>query len=54
MEKKCKKCERILPDGYKKNICENCKNNRVQSVKGGIGAVAGLAATIVLARFKKK
>ncbi len=43
MEKKCKnkKCQRILPDGYKYKYCENCRNEQTQNVKKlGKGALS--------------
>ena len=47
MEKKCKKCERILPDGYKKKLCESCNGKRAQGLKEiGKGAV-GVAALAI-------
>lgn len=43
MEKKCKnkKCQRILPDGYKYKYCENYRNEQTQNVKKlGKGALS--------------
>lgn len=54
IEKKCKKCKRILPEGYKHKYCENCRNENVQVAKnvgkgilGAVGSVACLAALVV-------
>lgn len=48
MEKKCKnkKCQRILPEGYKYKYCENCRNKQVQNVKNIGTSVIG--ATVVV------
>lgn len=45
----CKKCNRELPEGFKKDICENCQNKRVDLLKkvgAGLLTVAGLAFTV--------
>ena len=39
----CKKCNRELPEGFKKDICEHCQNKRVdllQKVGAGLLTVA--------------
>lgn len=48
---KNKKCQRILPDGYKYKYCENCRNERAKKVKDGLkmgGAVLGLAVAWII------
>ena len=58
MEKKCrnKKCQRILPDGYKHKYCENCRTEQAQKAKnfgkGGLGVVATVGS-IALAIITK-
>lgn len=56
MEKKCKnkKCQRLLPEGYKHKYCENCRNEHVKRIKdtgktalGVVVLVGGTALTIV-------
>ena len=45
----CKKCNRELPEGFKKDICEHCQNKRVdllRKVGAGLLTVAGLALTV--------
>lgn len=42
---KNKKCLKPLPYGYKHRYCEACRNRRVQNVKIGIKAAAGVAGT---------
>lgn len=48
--RKCKnkKCQRSLPAGYKHKYCENCRNEQVEKVKGGLKVGAGLALSAVL------
>lgn len=46
MSNVCKKCGRQLPDEYKHKICENCMNQRVQSIKNGAKAAAGVAGSV--------
>lgn len=40
---KNKKCQRILPVGYKHKYCENCRNKRVKRIKDAGKAVASVA-----------
>ena len=52
----CKKCNRELPEGFKKNICENCQNKRVdllQKVGAGLLTVAGLVVTMLANNSKE-
>lgn len=46
--KKCinKKCQRPLPEGYKHKYCENCRNERVNSIKNTGKAVASFAVLV--------
>ncbi len=55
MERKCKNksCQRILPNGYKYDYCERCRNRRSDKIKnarncvGGLGAIALSVLTIL-------
>lgn len=52
----CKKCNRELPEGFKKDICENCQNKRVdllQKVGAGLLTVAGLVVTVLANNSKE-
>ena len=33
MQKKCKKCSRLLPEDYQYNECENCRGNQAELTK---------------------
>lgn len=51
---KNKKCQKVLPVGYKHKYCEACRNKYVQTTKNvlkGLGAgaatVAGIAVVVV-------
>mgnify|MGYP000362445173 CR=1 FL=1 len=62
MEKRCKnkKCQKILPEGYRYKYCENCRNAHIQATKNigkGILGVATFAITVITtgkANFGKK
>lgn len=45
-QKKCKKCQRILPDGYKHKYCENCQNEQVEHFKNNCKGIASIAIMI--------
>ena len=52
-EKKCKKCQKILPAEYKYKLCENCRNERIDGVKqtgkkivGGVVVVGGIIIAV--------
>ncbi len=52
----CKKCNRELPEGFKKDICVHCENKRIgllQKVGAGVVAVAGIALTVLVNNSKK-
>ena len=56
----CKKFNRALPEGFKKDICEHCQNKRVDllrkigaGVVGVAAGVAGLARTVFVNNSKK-
>ena len=56
----CKKCNRELPKGFKKDICENCQNKRVDLLQkvgaglaAGVVAVAGIAIKMINNSSKK-
>ena len=51
---KNKKCQKVLPSGYKYKYCEACRNKRAHTTKNvlkgvGVGAAtaAGIAAAII-------
>lgn len=50
MEKKCKnkKCQRILPEGYKHKYCENCRNEHAKTIKTALKGVGGTVLSIGL------
>ena len=51
----CKKCNRELPEGFKKDICEHCQNKRaglLQKVGAGVVTVAGLALVVAKKAIK--
>lgn len=50
---KNKKCQKVLPAGYKNKYCEACKNKHVETVKNavknigtGVATVAGIAVIV--------
>ena len=48
---KNKKCQKILPVGYKHKYCEACRNQHAQTVKSvfkGIGAAGGAAVAFII------
>lgn len=49
MEKRCKnkKCNKILPNGYKHKYCEACMNNQTHKAKGILGAVLSVAIVFI-------
>lgn len=52
----CKKCNRELPEGFKKDICEHCQNKRVdllRKVGAGLLTVAGLVVTVLANNSKE-
>lgn len=57
--RKCKKCQRPLPEGYKHKKCENCRNQEAKELKEiGKGLlslavmVGGTTITIITRRKK--
>ena len=57
--KKCKKCEKELPDGYKGNKCEACKSEEAHMLKKILGIAGGLMGAVIIgakpiAKFIKK
>lgn len=39
--KVCKKCQKVLPEGYKHRCCEACRNKQAQTAQNimkGVGA----------------
>lgn len=59
--KKCKnkKCQRTLPEGYKHNYCENCRNKQVKRIKdagkavGSVVVLVGGTVITLVAKIKK-
>lgn len=52
----CKKCNRELPEGFKKDICEHCQNKRIgllQKVGAGVVGVVGLVVTVLVNNSKE-
>lgn len=56
----CKKCNRELPEGFKKDLCENCQNKRIgllqkvgAGLAAGVVAVAGIAVKMIDNKSKK-
>lgn len=50
-EKKCKnkKCQRVLPEGYKYKYCEQCRIKRTEKVKNAGKSILATAATVITA-----
>lgn len=44
--KKCKKCEKQLPDGYKRNMCENCIGKKAKKVRSLLEVALSVALVI--------
>ena len=54
---KNKKCQKVLPEGYKHRYCEACRNKQAQTVKNvlkGIGTGAVTAASIAVVVVKSE
>lgn len=52
----CKKCNRELPEGFKKDICVNCENKRIGKLQNfckGAAAVAATGLSILFFTHKK-
>ena len=56
MEKRCKKCKKVIPDNYKYKQCEHCRNERNDKLKkvGGNLLSVGLVAITVISGGKFK
>ena len=46
-QKTCKKCGRPLPDGYKYNDCEACRNKKAGKAKKAAGIAAGAGGLLL-------
>ena len=47
---KNKKCQKVLPAGYKHKYCEACRNKHAETAKNvmkGLGAVASVVVVVV-------
>ncbi len=44
--RECKKCHRILPEGYKHKYCGACRNKQAENSKKIIGFAGGAAACL--------
>lgn len=55
---KNKKCQRILPEGYKHKYCENCMAKQAGGVKkvlkGAVGAAGAVGSIVLLVATKGK
>ena len=47
IEKTCKKCKKILPEGYKYSRCEACRTAQVQKAKDVVKTVSGVIIAAV-------
>lgn len=43
---KNKKCQKILPEGYKYGYCEACRNKHAQTAKNVLKKISAGAATV--------
>lgn len=57
---KNKKCQKVLPEGYKYKYCEACRNKKAQTTKKifsnigkGAATVASLALVVMVKKGKK-
>ena len=53
---KNKKCQKVLPDGYKYDYCEACRNQHAQKAKNvlkGIGTGVATAASLFFVVLSK-
>lgn len=46
---KNKKCQKVLPAGYKHKYCEACRNKHAEAVKNVLKAIGTGAATVASA-----
>ena len=46
-QKVCKKCKKVLPENYKYNKCEACRNKGAHTVKK-IGATVGAGLSVAV------
>ncbi len=57
-QKKCKKCQRTLPESYKHKYCQNCLNEKAKhfkdASKGILGALVMVGGTVVAIATKGK
>lgn len=51
---KNKKCQRILPEGYKHKYCENCMGKRAGVAKNVMKGAAALGSVVLLVVTKGK
>lgn len=47
MSKFCKKCGKEIPQSSKKDLCENCQNNRFSKVRKFGAAALSIGGTII-------
>jgi hypothetical protein len=45
---KNKKCQKVLPEGYRHRYCEACRNKRAQTAKNILKGIGAGAATVVV------
>lgn len=51
--RRCKKCSRILPEGYKHKRCTNCRKASSDTVKAVILFIPMVCATVIKFVIKK-
>ena len=44
---KNKKCQKVLPAGYRHKYCEACRNSHAQTAKNILKGIGACAATVV-------
>jgi|LSQX01.1.fsa_nt_gb hypothetical protein len=53
--RKCKKCNRSLPEWYKQKICQSCQNKKVDGLKdAGKKARIVAGAAVIIASVAKR
>lgn len=52
--KKCKRCKRILPEGYKRKYCTNCIDEKIDIIKKTSKGVLSIGTLVVTALIGTK
>ncbi|MDO4377620.1 MAG: hypothetical protein Q4C64_00535 [Erysipelotrichia bacterium] len=50
----CKKCQRLLPEGYKHRYCEACRNKQAENLKKAIMGTGGIVLSAIAGIFLHK